>query len=158
MRQLVFPAATALILLAAAPAAPAAGDRPGRFVMNPAEGGGFVRLDTETGAVAVCARKDAEWSCLEMADTGKGLREEIDRLKAENRELQVEIRRLEDMLLPDGDKKGAPERRAERPGGRFELPSEEDVDRAMSYVERMFRKFRDKLKELESQERRGTPL
>jgi hypothetical protein len=155
MRTLVAATASVLLLAWAAPAAEAQGDRQGRYVLKPADGGGFVRLDTETGAMSLCARKDAEWSCQAMADAGKDVREEADRLRTENRQLKAEVRRLEDMLIPGDGAKGP---RAERPGGRLQLPSEEDVDRVMTYMQRMFRKFRDKLKEFEDEAHRGTPL
>ena len=47
----------------------------------------------------------------------------------------------------------------EKPKPKLELPSEEDVDKALSYMERMFKKFRDKLKELDKDgSGKGTPL
>jgi len=140
-----------LITLVGSWAAFGAGDAPGRYVMHPAEGGGFVRLDTETRVVSLCSRGGAQWSCTAIADSGSGPAEELDRLRAENKNLKEEVKRLEDMVLADGGRNG----RAER---RLELPSEEDVDKALSYLERIFRKFRDKLKDFESQDRRGTPL
>jgi hypothetical protein len=150
MRTSLFIAAGALIV-AALPSL-AAGEPPGRYVMHPADGG-FIRLDTETGAVSLCGRKDAHWSCEAVGDTGNSGREEMDRLRSENRELKAEVRRLEAMLVAGQGENNAPQR-----GGRLELPSEQDVDKALTYLERMFRKFRDKLKEFESEERRGTPL
>jgi hypothetical protein len=148
-------AALALAFLAV-PAA--ANDKPGRFIMSPADGG-FVRLDTETGAMALCKRTGDTWDCAAMSDSSKSLQQEADRLAAENKELKAEVRRLEEVLGLDGDKKDAPGKRAERPGGDFRLPSEQDVDKAIDYVERMFKKFRDKLKELDSgPEKRGPVL
>ncbi len=134
-------------------------ERPGRYSMSPADGGGFVRLDTETGAMALCQRRDTEWNCREMAEPGRGLGDEVERLRAENQRLKGEIRQMEDIIV--GDKRGGGERRAERPGSTFQLPSEQDVDQAMTYVQRMMRKFREKLKELESETGgtgKGTPL
>ena len=64
----------ALIGLAlAAGTAVAQGERASRYTMSPAEGGGFVRLDSETGQMALCQRRDGEWSCREMAEPGRGL-------------------------------------------------------------------------------------
>lgn len=135
------------------------GDRPGRYSMSPADGGGFVRLDTETGAMALCQRRDTDWTCREMAEPSRGLGDEVERLRAENQRLKGEIRQMEDIIV--GDKRGGGERRAERPGSTFQLPSEQDVDQAMTYVQRMMRKFREKLKEFESDTGgagKGTPL
>ena len=72
----------AVLLLCAFPAH-ATDDKPGRYTMSPADGGGFVRLDTETGAMALCQRRDAEWSCREMAEPNRGLGDEVERLRAE---------------------------------------------------------------------------
>ena len=162
----------AIVLLGTA--APAATDppaeTPARFAMSPAEGGGFVRLDTHTGQMSMCNRRDGAWLCTDMPDQGRGLAEEVERLRAQNKDLKADIRRMEDIMVGDGRGSGAggsgagstpgrpdAERRAEGPAGKFGLPSEQDVDQALSYMERMFRKFRDKLKEFES-DGRGTPL
>jgi hypothetical protein len=117
--------------------------------MAPVEGGGFARLDTVTGAMAVCQRRDSDWVCRDMDDQGGKLREENAQLAKENRELKDEIKKLEDFVVAQG--KPSPE------SSGFRLPTEEDVDKAMSYVERMLKKFRDKFKELEA-DKRSTPL
>ena len=122
-------------------------ERGGRFVMTPVEGG-FLRMDSHTGAVSMCQRMSGKWACEAVADDRRALESEIERLGAENRQLGDAIRRLEEQLGS-----GAPgdrDRRADRSGQRLQLPSEEDVDRAMSYIQRMMRKFKDKLRELES--------
>lgn len=125
-------------------------ERPARYAMQPVDGGAVLRLDTETGAMALCSRRDNQMTCetVAIADADK----EVDRLTRENRELKADIKRLEDLLA------GSPstgKRHAER-SPKFELPSEEDVDKALSYLERMFKKFRDRMKDLEGG--RGTPL
>jgi hypothetical protein len=130
-----------LLLLGAAPERPEAG---GRYQVTPAEGGAFLRLDTQTGTVSVCQRKEGRWGCEAVPDDRRALQGEISRLESENKELQGTIRRLEELLaLPDP---GSPDRRAGRSGPRFQVPSEEEVDRAMDYVERMMRKFRDRIR------------
>jgi hypothetical protein len=124
-------------------------EKSARYSMSPAEGGGFVRLDTETGQMAHCNRRGEEWACREMSEPGRGLSGEVDRLRAENQKLRAEIRQMEEIIV--GDKKNG------RPGNEFKLPSEKDLDEAMSYAQRMYKKFREKLKEFES-ESRGMPL
>ena len=136
------------ISVAAAP--PPEGAQPGRYSMQPADGG-FLRLDTATGDVTLCARTAADFECKPVKDD-RDLQNELARLSAENKELKAEIKRLEDMLGLGSGK--APPRK-------FELPSEQDVDQALSYLERMLKKFRDKLKDLEGSmggEKKGTPL
>jgi hypothetical protein len=130
----------------------ATGDKPGRYTMSPADGGGFVRLDTQTGAMALCQRSAGDWTCREMAEPARGLAEEVERLRGENERLRSEIRQMEEILL--GEKRAE----TKRPRGPdFKLPTEEDVDQAMSYVQRMLRRLREKWKELEA-EGKGTPL
>lgn len=120
-------------------------ERQGRYTMSPVDGG-FARLDTETGAMSTCARRDSKWVCEPMSDEAEDMRKEIERLRAENRRLQA---------LAAPPKEGE----ADRPAERFELPSEQDVDKAFDYVERIFRKFRERLKQLEKEdEGKGTPL
>jgi|SRR5581483_2700709 len=148
--HMLFSACALGLLLGAAPDPEEAG---GRYKLMPAEGGAFVRLDTRTGAMSVCQRKEAQWACETMADDRRALETEIARLSGENKELQANVKRLEELLaLPDpegGDK------RASRGGPRFQLPSEEEVDRAIDFVDRMMRKFRDKLRDFKDSDRRS---
>ena len=133
----------------------AAAERPGRYSMQTIEGG-FLRLDTETGALSLCTGAVANFNCAPVKDEAvkneSSPQREVERLAAENRELKAEVRRLEDLLAQSG---------GERPVSRhrkLELPSEKDVDEAIGYMERMIRKFRDKLKDLDGGPGRGTPL
>jgi hypothetical protein len=138
-------ATTAVVAVAQAPTPPTQG---GRFAMHPADGG-VIRLDTETGAMSMCkAGANGQWQCESLPDERTALNKEITRLERENKDLQGAVKRLEEMAgLP-------PERRAERapdrpPFGKVPLPSEDDVDRAMTYLHGMLKKFKDKLKEFE---------
>lgn len=160
MRKLNLVAAMAAVGLSiCSAAAQTQAERPGRFAMSPAEGGGFVRLDTETGQMSLCQRRESDWSCRELAEPSRGLDQEIERLRAENQRLRTELRQLEDIMLGDrrADGRHAEGQRGGRGSMEFRLPSEQDLDTAMSYVQRMLRKFREKMKELEA-ESKGTPL
>lgn len=147
--HLVFAAMAVVLLVGAAPDAEPAG---GRYRMTPAEGGTFLRLDTQTGATSVCQRKDGRWLCESVPDDRRALQSEIDRLVTENGELQSAVKRLEELLaLPDPDGKSS---RTER-GPKFKLPSEADVDRAMDYVQGMMRKFKERLRDFKDNDGRG---
>jgi hypothetical protein len=126
----------ALMLLGAAPDPQDAG---ARYKMMPGDGGAFLRLDTLTGAMSVCQRRDGRWSCEAMADDRRALDAEIARL-------QGEVKRLEELLaLPDPEGGG---RRADSGRPKFQIPSEEEIDRAMDTVQRMVRKFRDRWRDM----------
>lgn len=121
----------------------------GRYSMSPADGG-FVRLDTQTGAMALCANKDGSWSCSDIAESSDAARKRLEALERENQSLKDEVRRLEETaIVPpvEGPKS-------------FAMPDEKDVDKAFDYVESMIRKFRNRIKKLEEQEgaEGGTPL
>ncbi len=143
-----------LAVLAAVPASAQTRDAPGRFTMQPIEGG-FLRLDTQTGAVSTCRAGTGNLVLCQPAQEEQGLNKEIDRLRAENIELKAEVKRLQEIT---GVQPGPPV--TGPPTEKFQLPSEEDVDQALDYVERMFKKFRDRLRNLEEDttKRPGTPL
>lgn len=162
--MLKFPLIRALgcLVLLVSTAHAGGGDRPGRYTMTPADGG-FVRLDTETGAMALCAKKDNQWACDAMPDALVAQRRDVERLEAENKALKDEIRQME-QIMGLGDAKPGAEgpKQAERPSSGPGLPSEKDVDQAFDYVTRMLKKFQEKMRELESgkagSEKGGTPL
>lgn len=132
-------------------AAVAAGESAPRYSMSPAEGGGFIRLDGETGRMALCQRQGGEWGCREIVEPERGPLSEVERLREENKRLKGEIRQMEDILLSEkrgGQGGSSPE---------FKLPSEQDIDNALSYAQRMLRKFREKMKEFEA-DTKSTPL
>lgn len=152
-KRTIMAGALVAALAGTAIAAPPGGEeKPGRFTMQPAEGG-FLRLDTATGDVSLCARAGTTFECKPVKDD-RDLQAEVARLADENKALKAEIKRLEETLGLDGS--------PATPKPKLELPSEEDVDKALSYLERMFKKFRDKMKEFDSPgsspNGKGTPL
>jgi hypothetical protein len=128
----------------------------GRYVLSPTADG-VIRLDTRTGAVSACNNSGAGWACYSMPDERAALDVEIGRLRAENEKSKAEIERLKtelasrappagsktDETLPKSDslKKAEPktaegERKIEIP-----LPSDRDMDRVMSFLERAWRRL-----------------
>lgn len=142
--------AAVLGLYVAASSSSMAQEKPGRYVMSPVESG-FARLDTETGAMSLCqapskdAAATAGWACTPMIDEAVGQPAQLRKLEAENSELRAEVKRMEDLLGLNGEKTKAPE----RPRQEFKFPSEQDVDKALSYFESMVKKFHDSMKRLE---------
>ncbi len=121
----------ALLLLVAA--SPAWAQNAGRFAFQQVDGG-LMRLDTETGQVSHCTKSGDSFACRSVADDRAALMDEIERLKRENEQLRQAAGK-------------APE--AKPPGitGKLQMPSEEEIDKAMGLVEnlmrRMLRTFRD---------------
>jgi hypothetical protein len=105
---------------------PAQEARDGRYAMTPA-GDGFVRLDTRTGALSHCRLADGALQCRAGADERAALQAEIDRLAGENADLRAK-------LAAAG---------AASPGARLReaLPSQEEMDRAMGWMESFMRRM-----------------
>jgi hypothetical protein len=98
---------------------------------------GMIRLDTRTGTVSHCRDSGAGWACYAVPDERKALDEEIGRLQAENDKLKAQ---LASAGKPD-DKPAGPsvaerERKIEIP-----LPSDQDVDRVMSLLQRAWKRL-----------------
>lgn len=87
---------------------------PGRYEMERTEDG-YVRLDTQTGAISLCHPKNNGWACEAVPDDRLALEEEIQRLDEENQELREQVAELNGDPSADGDKFV------------LELPSKEDV-------------------------------
>ncbi len=123
----VFVPPTLVLGLALMLAGPA-GAAEGRYVLKDVEGG-FIRLDTETGAVSHCGVRNETWRCEPVADAQAALQDEINRLAQENAELEQQLAELE----------------AGVPGGTpsIELPSDEDLDRVFGIFERFMQRFID---------------
>ena len=121
----------------------------GRYALSTTPDG-VLRLDTRTGAVSTCSNNGAGWACYAVPDERAALDAEIGRLQADNEKLKTELASREPMApgkieepLPKSDslKKSAPkvaegERRIEIP-----LPSDRDMDRMMSFLERAWRRL-----------------
>ena len=146
-------APAALAVLASLPASAQTRDVPGRYTMQPIEGG-FLRLDTQTGAVSTCRTGTGNLVlCQPAQEESQGLAKEIAQLRAENIELKAEVKRLQETAGIQPPPPAGP------PAEKFQLPTEEEVDSALDYVERMFKKFRDRLQNLEKDGKKpGTPL
>jgi hypothetical protein len=152
---LQFRAITAATLVCLGISAAAAQSMPdtenGRYTLSPAADG-MIRLDTRTGAVSNCSNSGAGWACLAVPDERAALDAEIGRLQAENDRLKAQLDERDqadaskgDKALPKSDslKKADPkvaegERKIEIP-----LPSDRDMDRMMSFVERAWRSLID---------------
>ena len=128
----------------------------GRYSLSPA-GDGVLRLDTRTGAVSTCTNSGTGWACYAVPDERSAMDSEIGRLQADIGRLQAENEKLKselasreptvpgkieeplpksDSLKPGGPKIAEGERKIEIP-----LPSDRDMDRMMSFLERAWRRL-----------------
>ncbi len=122
----------------------------GRYSMTPIPEG-VLRLDTRTGTVSTCTRNGAGWACYAVPDERSALDAEIGRLQAEVEKLKGQLAAGPtvsgkiDEALPKSDplKKAEPkvaegDRKLEIP-----LPSDQDMDRMMSFLEKAWRRLID---------------
>jgi hypothetical protein len=157
----VFAITAPLVCLAAPALAQTAPDmEKGRYTLMPMSGG-FVRLDTQTGVVSHCADRGNGWACYALPEEHVALDKEIGRLQAENEKLKAQLA-APDSALSGKAQKAFPKAESSRPGepgtagpkadGRksadanrnsieIPLPSDRDMDRVMSFVERAWRRL-----------------
>jgi len=147
-------AITAVLLLTlAAGIAPAAAERAadgdnGRFSFKDVPDG-ILRLDSRTGQVSLCSRV-TEWACRTLADDREALEGEIAHLLDENAALrrQLEARPpVPPETVPPAASAPSPPAAAQpapKQGEReLTLPSDADVNRMMSFLEKMWRRLLD---------------
>jgi hypothetical protein len=95
---------------------------------------GYVRMDTQTGAMSICEERSGQLVCKMAADERAAFQDEVDRLQSSVKALDERVVKLEISL-----------------SARFEstLPSEEDFNKTMSYMERFLRGFMGIVKDME---------
>ncbi|MCP3475240.1 hypothetical protein NLM33_33490 [Bradyrhizobium sp. CCGUVB1N3] len=120
----------------------------GRYTMTPTPDG-VLRLDTRTGIVSTCSNNGAGWACYAVPDERSALDAEIGRLQAELEKLRAQLAagppvsgKIED-ALPKSDslKKAEPKVAENNRKIEVPLPSDQDVDRVMSFLERAWRRL-----------------
>ncbi|MCK1740968.1 hypothetical protein IVA80_08760 [Bradyrhizobium sp. 139] len=122
----------------------------GRYSMTPIPEG-VLRLDTRTGTMSTCTKNGTGWACYTVPDERAAFDAEIGRLQAEVEKLKGQLAAGPtvsgevDEALPKSDplKKAKPkvaegDRTIEIP-----LPSDQDVDRVMSFLEKAWRRLID---------------
>ena len=83
---------------------------------------GYVRIDTQTGAISNCTETEDQLVCRMAADDREALEDETERLRGQLEDLAARVTALE-----------------QRPA--VALPSEQDIDRTLGVVEHLFRGF-----------------
>ncbi len=90
MRTLPLLVLTFVALAPAAHAQPTPDGENGRYTFSQVSDG-MLRLDTRTGQVSLCAKKDAGWACNTVPDERQALESEIARLQRENGTLKKDM-------------------------------------------------------------------
>jgi hypothetical protein len=111
----------------------------GRYVLEKVEQG-FLRLDSATGVMALCAAKAGIWQCETVKDNSLDLTKELADLRAENETLKSRLAELEKAAAPS------------------KLPSDQDIDRMMDIFGKMFDRFLDFAREMDGKSKGGTSL
>jgi hypothetical protein len=113
----------------------------GRYTLSKVPDG-FVRLDTQTGEVALCSPRAVGWACQVAPQDRAALESEIARLRSENAMLKQDLL-SRGLPLPSGvpaDTAGA--------GGNvivLRLPDDADLDRAKDFMQRLWQRFVDQV-------------
>jgi hypothetical protein len=116
---------------------------------------GVIRLDTKTGQVSTCSNNGNGWACYAVPDERAAFDAEIGRLEADNEKLKSQLAERDatitgkiDEPLPKSDPLKQPEpkvadgsRKIEIPKIEIPLPSDRDMDRAMSFLEQAWRRL-----------------
>jgi hypothetical protein len=143
----------AIVALFATPglAEDAASPSSGRYQIAPDEDG-FVRLDTRTGAMTHCGKQEGAWRCDVLAEERSDLVQRLDALAAEVGTLSAEVARLTGRLAAVEARPGAaPLPDARLPAAPSPDVREKEFDEALSFAERLMRRFFDMVRELKSE-------
>lgn len=130
-QHLVIPA-----LLAGLTATTASAEDSGRFRLEKTADG-YIRMDTQTGAMSRCREQGEQLVCRMAADERGAFQDEIDRLQTSIDTLEQRVVKLENSLSARLESK---------------LPTEEEFDKTMGYMERFFRSFMGIVRDLNKDE------
>ena len=119
-------AATALLAFAATADAAA---QENRYALERTEDG-YVRMDRHTGQISVCTGQSGQLVCRLAADDRDALQDDLDALQARLGAVEDRLAALEG-----------------RPAAG--LPSEDEFEQGLGYMERFFRRFMDIVQEFE---------
>ncbi|MBX3578600.1 MAG: hypothetical protein KF723_15455 [Rhizobiaceae bacterium] len=93
---------------------------------------GYVRMDTRTGAMSICQESGGQLVCRAAADERTAYEDDIGRLQEGIDALEKRVAALENRAIPE-----------------MMLPSEENFEKSLSYMEQFFRRFLGVVKDFE---------
>src|SRR5215813_5182309 len=107
----------------------------GRYVFSK-QANGFLRLDSRSGAVALCTEQPVGWACQTAPEDRTVFENEIARLQSENAALKKALL-ARGLSLPPGVAPDAATSKTLR------LPSDADIDRAIAFIGHFWQRFVD---------------
>jgi tetrahydromethanopterin S-methyltransferase subunit B len=131
LHHLVVPAVLVCMTAASAQAEDA-----GRYRLEKSADG-YVRMDTQTGAMSKCQEQNGQLVCRMAADERTAFQDQVDDLQESVKALDARVARLENSLSARLESK---------------LPSEEEFNRTMGYMERFVRGFMGIVKDMNKDE------
>lgn len=162
------PKTIAIVMIALCVAGPAFADEAtppdtanGRFIFEQ-QASGFVRLDTQTGAVSLCSQRAVSWACAAAPEDRAVFENEIARLQADNAALKKALV-SRGLPLPSG---ASPEPGPEPPtaqngqphhdesnSGESNLrsPGDAEIDRMVAFVGRVWHRLVDAINRAQKQ-------
>ena len=146
--RFALPLTLAMLVTGVAAAASMPDSENGRYAMS-ATPEGVRRLDTRTGAMSTCSNSGAGWACYAVPDERAALDAEIGRLQADNEKLKAQLAARDGTVtgktedaLPKSDSLKKPEPNADSERKiEIPLPSDQDMDRVVSFLERAWRRL-----------------
>jgi hypothetical protein len=123
------------VLAAVAPLAlvalPAAAQDDARYQMEKTADG-YIRLDKQTGDMSICKEQAGQMVCRAAADDRASLADEIGRIDGRLASIEDKLAKMEKSGLSSGN----------------EMPTEEEFEKTMGYMEKFFRRFMGVVKDL----------
>jgi hypothetical protein len=127
-------------LISALPAAATAQDAD-RYTMEKSANG-YVRMDRRTGEMSICEERSGQLVCKLAADERSAFQDEVDRLQDRLSGVEKRVAELET---------------ASRLNPEAVLPTDEDFEKSLGYMERFFRRFMDIVRDFDQDWRKGEP-
>jgi len=98
---------------------------------------GYVRMDNRTGEMSICSERSGQLVCRLAADERTAFEDELDRVMGKLEDIEKRLAALE---------KSAPVN---------VIPSDEDLEKTLNFMERFFRRFMDVVKDFDKDIRGG---
>lgn len=92
---------------------------------------GYLRMDTRTGQMSICSEQSGQLVCRLAVDDRDALQDDLEALQARLTAVENRLSALEGVPAAG-------------------LPSEDEFEKSLSYMERFFRRFMDMVKEFDS--------